>query len=84
MLTPQSHVIWFTLVIIGIQKTVKFRHLDFKSETRTGELRARLWRNHERGRSQPENEAGAEFAGRADGPPAPSREKITQARTERS
>lgn len=30
MLTPQSHVIWFTLVIIVIQKTVKFRHLDFK------------------------------------------------------
>lgn len=30
MLTPQSHVIWFTLVFIGSQKTTKFRHLDFK------------------------------------------------------
>ena len=28
--TKMSHVIWFPLVFIGIQKTAEFRHLDFK------------------------------------------------------
>ena len=28
--TKMSHVIWFPLVFLGIQKTAEFRHLDFK------------------------------------------------------
>ena len=28
--TKMSHVIWFPLVFIGIEKTAEFRHLDFK------------------------------------------------------
>ena len=28
--TKMSHVIWFPLIFLGIQKTVEFRHLDFK------------------------------------------------------
>ena len=29
--TKMSHVIWFPLVFLGIQKTAEFRHLDFKT-----------------------------------------------------